>query len=46
LKAQKKFSPHKIAYRLNKKGVSLEEAVEIEDLLMKMLAFVPSRKWW
>ena len=41
---QKKYSPHKIAYKLNKKGVDLEEAIEIEDLLLKMLAFVPGRR--
>lgn len=41
MKYKKKYAPHKIAYRLNKAGVSLDESVLVEDLLLQMLAFEP-----
>lgn len=44
LKHKKRLAPHKIAYRLNKAGVSLEESVLVEDLLLQMLAFEPGER--
>lgn len=41
MKYKKKYAPHKIAYRLNKAGVSLDESVLVEDLLLQMLTFEP-----
>lgn len=41
MKYSKAYTPHKIAYRLNKAGVSHEEALVVEDLLLKMLQFEP-----
>ena len=31
---------------MNKRGIALDEAVLIEDLLEKMLCYKPCKNWW
>lgn len=44
LKYQRPYAPHKIAYRLHKAGLSMDECILVEDLLLQMLQYDPSKR--
>ena len=44
LKYQRPYAPHKVAYRLHKAGLSMDECILVEDLLLQMLQYDPSKR--